>query len=217
MNRQVLVVASVVALLVAFVVGAAQYRSSRAESLTFLAQEDAHLFAPPHAMTTGSPSGRVVLVEFFDPACETCRQLYGHVKQLLVANPGRILLVYRYAPFHPGSEDVVKMLEASRKQDLYHETLEVMYRYQDRWASHHQPRLDALWAVLPEAGLDMAKLEADLKDPALDAIVKQDLADADALGVRKTPEFFVNGKPLPSFGLQQLHALVQQEIAIQYE
>jgi protein-disulfide isomerase len=36
----------------------------------------------------------------------------------------------------------------------------------------------------------------------------QDLADAQALKVLKTPEYFVNGKPLPSFGLEQLQALV---------
>jgi len=42
------------------------------------------------------------------------------------------------------------------------------------------------------------------------------LADADTLKVMKTPEFFVNGKPLPSFGFEQLQALVQAELASAY-
>ena len=33
------------------------------------------------------------------------------------------------------------------------------------------------------------------------------------LGVSKTPTFFVNGRPLPSFGVDQLTALVAEEVA----
>ncbi len=40
----------------------------------------------------------------------------------------------------------------------------------------------------------------------------QDIADAKALNVTKTPEFFVNGKPMPSFGYEQLTALVNDAL-----
>ena len=36
----------------------------------------------------------------------------------------------------------------------------------------------------------------------------QDFADAKALKVVKTPEYFVNGKPLPTFGLEELRGMV---------
>ena len=52
----------------------------------------------------------------------------------------------------------------------------------------------------------------DLTDPALETLVQQEIADAKSLGVRKTPQFFVNGKPLSSFGFPQLKALVEAEI-----
>ncbi len=32
----------------------------------------------------------------------------------------------------------------------------------------------------------------------------------------KTPSFFVNGKPLPSFGYQQLQSLVEAEVSANY-
>ena len=47
-------------------------------------------------------------------------------------------------------------------------------------------------------------------------MIRQDVADAQTLGVRKTPSFFVNGKPLLSFGLSQLKALVNNEVAATY-
>jgi protein-disulfide isomerase len=42
--------------------------------------------------------------------------------------------------------------------------------------------------------------------------IRQDVADGMKLGVSKTPTFFVNGKPLPSFGYEQLAALVASEV-----
>ena len=42
--------------------------------------------------------------------------------------------------------------------------------------------------------------------------IKQDLEDAKTLGVRTTPGYLVNGKPLRTFGYAQLKALVEAEI-----
>ena len=41
-------------------------------------------------------------------------------------------------------------------------------------------------------------------------------ADVQALNVRKTPSFFVNGQPLKNFGLDELKTLVADEIKVQY-
>ena len=47
--------------------------------------------------------------------------------------------------------------------------------------------------------------------------MKQDLDDARALNVTRTPGFFVNGKPLKDFGFQQLKALVEEEVRLAYQ
>ncbi len=57
-----------------------------------------------------------MVVEFFDPACETCAAFKPRVKEFMVANPDRIRLVLRYPDFHNGSDQVVAVLEATRKQ-----------------------------------------------------------------------------------------------------
>jgi protein-disulfide isomerase len=51
-----------------------------------------------------------------------------------------------------------------------------------------------------------------MNDPAIAKIIEQDLSDAKKLNVTKTPGFFVNGKPLTSFGRKQLRQLVNSEI-----
>jgi protein-disulfide isomerase len=207
---------SFLAVLAAFVFASVYYKGQQAEKLGFMAREDASVFVRDHSQTLGSDDAKVFLVEFMDPACETCAVFSPFVKKLLEANPGKLKLVIRYAPFHDGSDYVVKMLEASRQQGRYWETLGVMYESQRYWASHHNPQPKKLWQFLGRAGLDVEKLEKDMDDPAVERLIAQDLADAKALNVRKTPGFFVNGKPLQSFGYQQLQQLVQSEIEKSY-
>jgi protein-disulfide isomerase len=216
MKPKQVIAAAAVLMLVAFVGGASYFKAQEAARVETLASESATTLAPPHAMTLGPADAKVQLVEFFDPACETCALFHGPVKELMAAHPGRIQLVLRYAPFHAGSGEVVKILEAARAQDKYWEVLELLFASQSAWASHHHPRPELIWEFLPRTGVDIEQLRADMGDFTLDALIERDLADAEALGIRKTPGFLVNGKPLPSFGLRQLQELVEAEIAAAY-
>ena len=103
-----------------------------------------------------------------------------------------------------------------RVQGKFWETLDLLYRNQSVWTQHHRVFLDRIWQLLPQAGLDLQRLEMDMADPRITAVIEQDLADAQALGVRKTPGFFVNGKPLEPFGEQPLAALIAAEVRAQY-
>jgi protein-disulfide isomerase len=69
-----------------------------------------------------------------------------------------------------------------------------------------------IWDFIGDIGLDMAKAKADAMGPAIDQLLRQDVADMQALKVDRTPGFFVNGTPLREFGESQLKALVEQEL-----
>ena len=216
MKKQNIVIITAICLVIVFVLGSYFYKDQQTKRLGFMAKENASTFVREHSLTYGSDDAKVYIVEFFDPACETCRDFYRPVHNLMTANPGKIKLVMRYAPFHEGSDYVVKILEAARKQGKYWKTLEVMYKYQPNWASHHKPQPQLLWQVLPEAGLNIEQLRNDMNDPEIAKLIEQDLADAKTLNVRKTPEFFINGKALPSFGYDQLIELVGTELQANY-
>lgn len=216
MKKQYLVLVSGISLILLFALGAYLYQSQQAHKLGFLAQEQAELFVRPHSPTLGDPAAKVYLVEFMDPACETCSAFAPFVKKLMAEHPGRIKLIIRYAPFHDGADHFVRILEAAKKQGKYWETLDILYQSQSYWASHHNPQPQLAWRFLPMAGLDPEKIRADMDDPAIQRIIDQDLADARTLKVSKTPGFFVNGKPLVNFGYLELQQLVEAEIAAQY-
>ena len=169
-----------------------------------------------NAPSLGDPSARVHIVEFLDPACETCALFYPLGKRMLDAEPGRIRLSIRHVAFHEGSDYVVRLLEASRRQDLYWPTLEALLASQATWAPHHTVRPELAREAIGGVGLDLARLEADMNDPEVLRRVERDLADAKTLAVTKTPAYFVNGRPLPSFGAQQLFDLVSEELRRAY-
>lgn len=56
-------------------------------------------------------------------------------------------------------------------------------------------------------------MQLDMTAPQIADMIAQDLNDARALNVSKTPEYFVNGRPPPSFGYDQLKRLVDSALA----
>jgi protein-disulfide isomerase len=214
MKQQTLFITAAAALVATFVAGTLLYRSQKVEVAQVLPREP--LLARAHAPTAGPPDAKVHIVEFIDPACDTCRSFYPFVKRMMAANPGKIRVSVRYAPFHNNSDYVVKVLEATRKQGKYWESLEALLAAQPSWAPHHSPQPDLVWPHLAGLGLDLERVRQDMNAPDVVQVVKQDIADAKALNVTQTPEFFVNGTPMPSFGYEQLTALVNDALASSY-
>jgi protein-disulfide isomerase len=56
----------------------------------------------------------------------------------------------------------------------------------------------------------------DMNAPEVLQRMEQDRNDAVALKVTATPEYFVNGRPMPSFGEQQLRMLVSEALQSAY-
>ena len=174
--------------------------------------ERAAALASTNSPTHGEATAPVHIVEFLDPACETCASFYSIMKELMQQNPGRIRLSIRHVAFHDGSEFPVRVLEASRRQDKYWETLEMLFGRQAQWAPNHTVQPDLVLQTVSAVGLDLARLMTDMNSPEVGQRMAQDMADAATLKVTATPEYFVNGRPLPEFGESQLRALVQEEL-----
>jgi len=214
-QKLVLVLGAAAVLVGGFVLAVFLYNNQRAEKLASIEEASPvdNAFVRSHAQRLGPRDAKVTLVEFLDPGCESCAAMAPHVKAILDAHPRQVQLVLRYVPLHQGADVAVKMLEAARTQGKYWETLQLMFDTQSQWASHHHPAPEKLLEILPSLGLDMTRLQLEMGGANIARILEQDMADATTLGVRKSPTFFVNGKPLPRFGLAELQALVASEVA----
>ena len=212
MKKSTLIIVAVVALLLAFVIGTLLHNTKKEESASRLPEVDRAALIRMHSPSLGKLDAPVVIVEFFDPACETCRAFYPLVKEIMAANPDKIRLVLRYTPFHKGSDQVVAVLEAARKQGKFWPALEALLGAQAAWTQHHTANVDLVWKHLEGLGLDLEKMRADMRAPEIAKLIAQDIADAQTLGVTQTPGFFVNGKPLVDFGIKQLKQLTDDAL-----
>ena len=216
MKRQLLVWIAGLVLVVLFAAAVLIHNVQKTKERSNAANANASLLVRDYSPVKGNPNAKVTIVEFFDPACETCRAFYPFVEQLMEANPGKIKLVLRYTPFHDGSDYAVKILEAAREQGKFWETLEAVFASQPAWASHGHSQPEKLWMYLGRTGLDFEKVKVDMHSSAITDRIRQDMADARQLQVTKTPGYFVNGKPLVQFGYEQLQGLVETEVRNQY-
>jgi protein-disulfide isomerase len=212
-NKKIVLIVGAIVLLGAIFIGAMSlYKNQETERLTQVADAEFKKFVPDYAPKMGPSNAEVHLVEFLDPECESCREFYPYVKMIMKDYEGRVQLVVRYAPFHGNSRFVIKILEAAKKQGKYWETLELLFQHQPEWGSHHHPQPELIWNYLPQAGVDVEKIKTDMNDPEIETMIAKEISDGEALGVRGTPTFFVNGKPLEEFSYNALRTLVESSL-----
>jgi protein-disulfide isomerase len=168
----------------------------------------------PHSPVLGHDKAPVTVVEILDPACEACRAFAPVVEQLLFTYPEDVRVVVRYADFHPVSLQALRLLVAAQAQGKAHELLSALFERQEEWASHTGPDPARAWKIAGEMGIDVRKAQKDALAANVDHILQAEADDLLALKVERTPTFFVNGKPLPSFGAQQLLDLVASEVQV---
>ncbi len=212
MENKKLVFSFMVILLAVFIAATYLFNQNQKNKLEGFTKKDEAPFVRENAISFGENRANVVIVEFFDPECESCQAFYPAVKEVYKQYYKDIKLVIRYLANHKNSAYIIKVLEATRLQNKYIESLEVIFKYQTIWANHNDPQPELVWQYLPEAGLDMKKLKEDFLKLDVSSLIKEGFEDAKALGVRGTPTFFVNGKELQELSYQALLDLVEKEI-----
>ncbi|MCM2505696.1 thioredoxin domain-containing protein [Aureimonas altamirensis] len=210
MNRRRFIVSASLVALAAFGGGAVLYRRNQPEAASLSAE--GNQLVRPHSPIVGNTDAPVTLVEFFDPSCEACRAFHPILNQMLERHPDDLRLVLRYTPLHEGSDEAVRILEAARRQDRFEPVLDALFERQPEWAVHGAPNMAKAWEIAGTAGLDLPRARADAALPEVEAVLQQDVADLQAVGVERTPTFFVNGTEPAEFGPQPLYNAIVAEI-----
>ena len=230
MNKEIKILAAIAFLVVVgAVVGASYYRNSvqnvsvtgSGGGNTGKSSIPAETLVRPDSPTLGSADAPVTLVEFLDPECESCASFAPVVKKIMAQYDGKIRLVVRYMPLHPNSLAAATLTEAAGEQGKYWQMQEKLFQKQFEWGTKHGPPsaaappvdIEALFEKYAlEVGLDMAKVKSAFKENRFQEKLQRDLKDGQALGVRQTPSFFVNGRKLARFSETDLRALIEEEL-----
>jgi protein-disulfide isomerase len=214
MNKKKLFISASLIILLAFIVVVSVFKANNSHQNTKVANLDVveRIGAP----IKGPLEAKVTIVEFFDPACETCSAFSPLVNNLIKKYPGKVNVMMRYTPFHKGSDQVVKLLEAAHLQGQFWPAVDILFSEQQRWTRHHVAQPQSARALLKDLPLDNEQFMRDVSSDKVSKVIMQDIEDGKTLDVRATPQFFVNGKPLTNFGYEQLTQLVEEAIANAY-
>ncbi len=163
-------------------------RTQVADSGEAVRRNQAALSGVPGDYVAGNPHGDITLVEFYDPRCPYCRKSLPEL-DALVAGDRRIRLVEKLIPIL-GPESLLqsRAIAAAGLQDRYASLQHALMHDQG------QPGLQQIRAVASQQGLDVARLDRDMADPALAARLQSAVALARQLGITGTPSFVIGGK-----------------------
>ncbi len=212
MNRRTLVLGTLATAALVFVAGALLLQKNQpALEQTPVVAKDTPLIRS-YAPVIGNSNAPVTIVEFFDPACEACRAFHPVVKGILEEHGDQVRVILRYATFHEGSDEAVKILEAARLQNVFEPVLEALLEAQPQWASHGAPRIELAWQAAVAAGLDLKQAQSDVQTDEIKQRLKQEQADVNTVRIRQTPTFFVDGRPLLEFGADELREMVRLQV-----
>ena len=228
MKKEVKILLAIAAVVViAAIVGSNYYRSSiQSERVTTSGNSNKPQLNPEQLVRSDSPTlgaanAPVTLVEFYDPECEACAAFHPTVKKLLKQYDGSVRFVARYMPLHPNSMLAATFTEAAGEQGKYWQAQEMLFQKQSEWGTPHGPpqagtsrtppaQLFEKYAI--DLGLDLEKMNGAIKENRYAAKIERDKKDGQALGVRQTPTFFVNGRRLARIGEADLKSLINEEL-----
>jgi protein-disulfide isomerase len=165
--------------------------------------------------TAGCPSlgpddAPVTLVEFADFRCSYCIRARPVVERLHREYPDDLRIVFKHLPVvSPDSHRIALAAAAAQRQDAFWEMHDLLFQL-----AAHPVTEPLLRRHAEELGLDPDRLSADLRAPEVEARVRADVAEADRLGVRGTPSFFVNGLWLHGYQpYEKLRDAVEAELS----
>lgn len=158
----------------------------------------------------GNPDAEIVIVEFADYQCPHCRDAHEIMKSLLEKYGDQIKLVYMDFPVNRSgiSKAVAEAAACADKQGKF-------WEYHDlAFAKQKALEQDSPLALARELGLDEKALQTCLDTGEGQAKVARAMAEAKRLGINATPSFFIDGRPLHLFNLEQdLTAGIKEAIA----
>jgi protein-disulfide isomerase len=185
------------------------------QAVSILRQRDAEIAASgantvrlelendPGSPNLGNPEGDVTVVEFFDYNCPYCRQAGKTVQELIGSDPNVRIIFQEWPVLGEGSMFAARAALASRAQGKYEEFHWTLMNGEGRATEA------SILKVARDLGLDIVRLLADMKSPAVEVHLERSNDLARSLGFTGTPAFIVGDQTVPGMiSLEKIEKLI---------
>jgi protein-disulfide isomerase len=142
----------------------------------------------------GGENAKVEVVEFSDFQCPFCSKAAGILKDLKKKYGKKIKIAFKQypLPFHSQAKTaaIAALCANEQKTDYFWKLHDAMFADQSKLS------VEALKATAQKIGLDSKKFDSCLDSKKFLAKVESDIKEGQAIGVKSTPTFFVNGQQI---------------------
>ena len=145
----------------------------------------------------GNKSAPITIVEYSDFECPFCSKGYQTIRQVRAEYGDKVRVIFKNMPldFHPKALPAAKYFEAiaiqsPEKAEKFHDKV---FENQGELKAKGE---DFLKKVAKDLGLDMKKIDKDLKSEALMKRIDADIEEAKKFNITGTPGFIINGVSL---------------------
>jgi protein-disulfide isomerase len=137
----------------------------------------------------GASDPVLTLVEYADYECPYCQQIQPDLNKLEAAYKGKIAFAYKDVPLpmHTHAQKAAEAAHCAGVQTKY-------WEYHDLLLSSKELEVPQLKGMARQLKLDGAAFDKCLDSGQEAGLVKDQLAEAQKLGIQGTPSFFLNGR-----------------------
>jgi protein-disulfide isomerase len=162
----------------------------------------------------GPANAKVVLVEYADFECPSCKQLDTILRSMLPNFP-QVRLVYKDFPLtqiHPWAMTAAQAGRCAYKQNLagFWKFHDLVYDRQDLISPSNV--WDKMQEYASQAGLDSTALRACMSDAGVQAQIQKSMSEGEGLHIANTPTIFVNGHRLIGPDAATLEQFIRYEL-----
>jgi protein-disulfide isomerase len=165
----------------------------------------------PADHSLGPEQARVVVVEYGDFECPSCKVAAITPILLMERFPDQVRFIFRHFPVpsaHPHALLAAEAAEVVAAQGKFWPMYDVLFAHQAHLESQD------LVGYAADLGVDTTRYEAEMNDHLYLQKVREQMAGGERSHIRATPTFFVNGAVVDvSFGMQRLHDAVAGMLA----
>jgi protein-disulfide isomerase len=162
------------------------------------------------APVRGPEDAPITIVEFSDFQCPYCSRVHPTLQRLLATYPQSVRLVFKHnpLPMHPDAPLAHRASIAAGQQDEFWGMHDLIF------SNIRDLSRGTLMSYADELDLDVAQFTADLDSERVAAILNEDMAESERLGVNGTPSFYINGNFVSGAQpFENFQVLIDRELA----
>jgi protein-disulfide isomerase len=156
----------------------------------------------------GDANAPVTITVFDDFQCPYCARLVPTLDKVMAAYPKQVKMVFKHFPLsmHKFAQKAAVASIAARNQGKF-------WPLHDQLFANYSKLNDAKIRELAESvGLDMARFDKDMANPALLQEVNNDMQLGVKAGVRGTPAVYINGRQLKDRSVKGFKQTIDAEL-----